>query len=119
MNIDTLESPTPVPNLIKLRKKSRDIELCFADDKKFNLSFEYLRVFTPSAEAKDKLVIGKKNVTITGLEPVGSYALKIIFDDGHQSGLYTWEYLYDLAINYQTYWSQYMNLAMKFSMVPN
>lgn len=104
----------PLLSEIKLHKKSKLLELTFDDGRHFELTCEYLRVFSPSAEvrghARDsrKLVFHKKNVAIINIEPVGSYAVKLIFDDGHATGLYTWEILYDLCINYELNWANYL-----------
>ena len=106
---------TPLPQDIKLHSKSRTLELTYADGSQFELTAEYLRVHSPSAEVRGHgignhiLQTGKQLVGITGLEPAGNYALKIIFDDGHDSGLYTWEYLYDLCHNHDQYWQRYLD----------
>jgi len=103
----------PLPRDIRLHKKSRTLELIY-DDGAFELSAEFLRVHSPSAEVRGHgigqgiLQSGKKHVGIRGVEPTGNYALKISFDDGHDSGLYTWEYLYDLAHNQERYWQDYL-----------
>jgi DUF971 family protein len=102
-----------VPELleIKLLQKSRVLELTFASAEHFSLTCEYLRVFSPSAEVrghgKPKPVFGKQDVNIIGIEPVGHYAVKLIFDDGHASGIYSWETLYELAKNHEGNWRQY------------
>lgn len=106
-------SQAPLPSQIKLHKKSRTLELTYGDDS-FELSAEYLRVYSPSAEVRGHgigngvLQTGKKLVGIKELIPTGNYALKIVFDDGHDSGLYTWDCLHDLAYNFQHYWSKYL-----------
>lgn len=106
-------SQAPLPSQIKLHKKSRTLELTYGDDS-FELSAEYLRVHSPSAEVRGHgigtgvLQTGKKLVGIKELIPTGNYALKIVFDDGHDSGLYTWDCLHDLAHNFQQYWSKYL-----------
>ncbi|KEA65096.1 hypothetical protein ADIMK_0798 [Marinobacterium lacunae] len=103
----------PLPRDIRLHLKSRTLELVY-DDGTFELSAEFLRVHSPSAEVRGHgigngvLQHGKKHVGIKGVEPSGNYALKIIFDDGHDSGLYTWEYLHDLAHNQAEYWERYL-----------
>src|SRR6185503_16435428 len=87
----------PIPAEIKLRKASRVLEVSFVDGTVFQLPFEYLRVHSPSAEVKghgpgqEVLVLGKENVGIRAVEPVGQYAVKLVFDDGHDTGLYTWK----------------------------
>ncbi|MFQ6004890.1 MAG: gamma-butyrobetaine hydroxylase-like domain-containing protein [Woeseia sp.] len=102
-----------VPVEIRLRKKSRLIAVTFEDGNSFDLPFEYLRVYSPSADVKghgpgqEVLQTGKENVRVTLVEPVGHYAVRLVFDDGHDTGLYTWKYLYELgearAENWQTY----------------
>lgn len=106
-------SKAPLPTEIKLHKKSRTLELTYGDDR-FELTAEYLRVHSPSAEVRGHgigngvLQTGKKLVGIKELIPTGNYALKIVFDDGHDSGLYTWDCLHDLAYNYDQYWETYL-----------
>ncbi|HJV05816.1 MAG TPA: DUF971 domain-containing protein [Chromobacteriaceae bacterium] len=110
-----LTSATPRPQEIQLHARSHQLEIRFDDGASFSLSCEYLRVHSPSAEVRghgvgqEVLQTGKKNVAITALEPVGHYALKIVFDDGHDSGLYTWDYLYDLGVKHDQYWQDYLN----------
>ncbi|OIZ99430.1 hypothetical protein BEV13_05840 [Rickettsiella grylli] len=101
------------PCEIKLLQKTRIVEILFDNGKKFCLPCEYLRVFSPSADAKKErrdaqLVSGKKNVNIITIEPVGHYAIRFIFDDNHQSGIYTWETLYELSEHYDEYWNDYL-----------
>ena len=100
------------PTAIKLHKASRILELHYGPDERYQLSAEFLRVHSPSAEVqghgKPILQYGKLNVGLTGLEPAGNYALKLTFDDGHDSGLFTWDYLYQLATRQETLWSDYM-----------
>jgi DUF971 family protein len=111
-----------IPSDIKVRKQSQCLELSYknsAEDSKadetFQLSFEMLRVFSPSAEVRGHgvgnqvLQHGKKNVTLLNIEPSGNYALKLIFDDGHDSGLYDWKYLRHLCDNKETLWQDYLN----------
>ena len=104
----------PRPTDIKLHRQSRVLELHFDDGFECNLSCEYLRVHSPSAEVQghgpgqDVLQVDKESVGIDGLEPVGHYALKIRFDDGHDSGLYTWDYLYGLGKYYEENWARYL-----------
>ena len=99
---------------IHLHQTSRVLELIFSNGKKFNLSCEYLRVYSPSAEVaghgpgQEVLQVGKEDINIESLEPVGNYAIKLIFDDGHSSGIYSWDYLYDLSINYDRKWKDYL-----------
>ncbi len=103
----------PLPKQIKLHKKSRTLELGYSDGT-FELTAEFLRVHSPSAEVRGHgigngvLQTGKKWVGIKEVLPSGNYALKIVFDDGHDSGLYTWEYLFDLSHNQTEYWQKYL-----------
>ncbi len=91
------------PTEIKLRTRSRVLEVAFDDGARYLLPFEYLRVYSPSAEVKghgpgqEVLVTGKQNVGINAVEPVGQYAVKLVFDDGHNTGLYSWKYLRELG----------------------
>jgi DUF971 family protein len=99
---------------IKLHQKSRLLEITFDDQSNCMLSCEFLRVYSPSAEVRghgmgqEVLQTGKENVNIVGIEPVGNYAVKLIFSDGHDTGLYSWDYLYDLAKNYEAMWLEYI-----------
>lgn len=103
------------PTNIKLHRQSRSLEISFSDEKTFHLSCEYLRVMSPSAEVKghgpgqEVLQLGKENVNITEIEPMGNYAIKLIFDDGHNTGLYTWDYLYELGEKQEVNWKNYLN----------
>lgn len=105
----------PTPTDIKLLQKSRTVEITFDNGAHFNFSCEYLRVFSPSAEvrghgyAQSVLQVGKKNVNIIGIDPIGNYAVKFIFDDGHNTGIYSWEMLYDLGINQEKNWQNYLD----------
>lgn len=104
----------PHPTEIQLHQKSRILELHFDDGACFELSCELLRVYSPSAEVQGHgpgqgvLQIGKERVNITEIEPVGHYAVKLKFDDGHNTGLYSWAYLYDLGRNRERYWQRYL-----------
>jgi DUF971 family protein len=104
---------------IKLRQRSRVLEVSFADGSRFELPFEYLRVHSPSAEVRGHgtgegvLVIGKANVGITTVEPIGQYAVRLIFDDGHDTGLFTWKYLHELGSQRDQKWSQYLARAAR------
>lgn len=104
----------PHPTDIKLHQKSRMLELSFDDGSHFELPCEYLRVYSPSAEVRghlpgqEKLQTGKEQVTITDIKQVGSYAVKLFFDDGHNSGLYDWRYLYRLGVERDTLWREYL-----------
>ncbi len=107
-------SATPLPVEIKLRTESRVLEVSFDDGSRYELSFEYLRVFSPSAEVKGHgggegiLQTGKHDVRIIGVEPVGNYALKLVFDDGHATGLYSWPLLHELGRRATVNWSRYL-----------
>lgn len=106
---------TVMPTEIKLHQKSRVLEVAFADGSVFHLPCEFLRVYSPSAEVRghgpgqEVLQMGKKDVEITGIEPVGTYAVVLQFSDGHDSGIYSWEYLYELGRNYDAMWEQYLH----------
>lgn len=105
--------PAPIPTRIKLHKASRTLELGYADGSSYHLPAEYLRVMSPSAEVRGHgtpiLQTGKVNVALTGIEPAGRYALKLVFDDGHDSGLYSWDYLYHLATEQVQRWQSYLD----------
>src|SRR3954470_9317918 len=98
---------------IKLRTVSRVLEVAYDDGARFLLPFEYLRVHSPSAEVKghgpgqEVLVLGKQNVGIHAIKPVGQYAVKLVFDDGHDSGLYSWKYLRELGVRQSENWAKY------------
>ncbi|MCU1748993.1 DUF971 domain-containing protein [Pseudomonas sp. NPDC087697] len=103
---------TKLPTDIKLHKASKTLELKYAPDEVYHLSAEFLRVHSPSAEVqghgKPILQFGKIGVGLNKVEPAGQYALKLTFDDGHDSGLFTWEYLYELARRYDALWDDYL-----------
>jgi DUF971 family protein len=98
---------------IILHQQSKLLELAFTDGERYKLPFEFLRVFSPSAEVRghgagqETLQYGKRNVNLIGIEPAGNYAIKLIFDDGHDSGLYTWEYLHELGQYRDAMWHDY------------
>ncbi|NIW86414.1 MAG: DUF971 domain-containing protein [Gammaproteobacteria bacterium] len=104
----------PRPTDIRLHQKSRYLELRFDDGSHFDLPCEYLRVFSPSAEVRGHgpgqavLQTGKENVNITAIEPVGTYAVVLRFDDGHDTGIYSWETLYELGVHQAEYWNEYL-----------
>ena len=104
----------PHPLDIKLKKRSRTVEVSFSDGQRFELAAEYLRVFSPSAEVQGHgggeglLVAGKETVNIEQIEPIGRYAVKLVFDDGHNTGLYTWPILYDLGLKHESNWRRYL-----------
>jgi hypothetical protein len=110
-----LTPETPTPTEIKLHQKSRRLEIAFADGRSFDLSFELLRVYSPSAEVRghgpgqEVLQVGKKDVDILGVEPVGTYGIQPRFSDGHDTGIYSWEYLYDLGHRQERLWLQYLD----------
>lgn len=104
-----------VPVEIKLRKSSRLLVVQFDDGKTFDLPFEYLRVLSPSADVKghgpgqEVLQTGKEDVSVASVEPIGHYAVRLVFDDGHDTGLYTWKYLYELGEQQAEYWQSYLD----------
>jgi DUF971 family protein len=104
----------PAPTEIKLHQQSRVMEVAFADGRTFKLSYEFLRVNSPSAEVRghgpgqEVLQTGKRGVEIRSLEPVGSYAVQPAFSDGHSTGIYSWEYLYFLGENHERLWAEYL-----------
>lgn len=104
----------PQPTEIILRKRSRELLVRFADGSEFALPAEYLRVHSPSAEVKGHaggegvLVTGKETVNIERVEPVGRYAVRLVFDDGHSSGIFTWPILHDLGRQHARHWQRYL-----------
>jgi DUF971 family protein len=104
----------PTPTEIRVRRTSRVLEIVFADDARFRLPFEYLRVFSPSAEVRGHsvgeplLVTGKSQVMVEQIEPVGNYAVQLYFDDGHSTGIYSWSTLYDMGLRYEKNWARYL-----------
>jgi DUF971 family protein len=109
-----LQPGTPRPTEIRLHQKSRLLEISFDDGKSYRLPCEYLRVYSPSAEVRghgpgqEIMQEGKKDVDILGVEPVGNYAVKLVFSDGHDTGLYSWDYLYSLGENQAELWRKYL-----------
>jgi len=109
-----LDSSTQIPTEIKLHQASRLMELSFADGTHFRLPYEFLRVYSPSAEVRghgpgqETLQVGKREVTIDEVEPIGHYAIRPKFSDGHDTGIYSWDYLYDLGERQQALWEQYL-----------
>jgi len=109
-----IDSETPIPSEIKLHQKSRRLEISYPEGENFLLDFEYLRVFTPSAEARghgpgqETLQTGKREVILERVEPVGTYALRLVFSDGHDSGLYSWDLLYNLGRHHDELWAEYL-----------
>ncbi len=109
-----LSPRSPTPTEITVRSASRVLEVAFNDGRTFRFSFEFLRVFSPSAEVRghgpgqEKLQMGKRDVTIKSLDTVGHYAIQPIFSDGHDTGLYSWDYLYELGIHQDARWEDYL-----------
>lgn len=109
-----MDRNTPRPTEIKLHQKSRILEIAFDDGSRFSLPCEYLRVFSPSAEVRghgpgqEVLQVGKRDVEIKEIEPVGNYAVKLAFSDGHDTGLYSWEYLHELGEKQESSWKSYL-----------
>ena len=110
----SLDRHTPSPTEITLHQKSRLMEISFSDGSRCELPYEFLRVYSPSAEVRghgpgqEVLQTGKRNVEILALEPVGTYAVQPRFSDGHDTGIYSWDYLHDLATNHEPLWSEYL-----------
>jgi len=103
------------PTDIKLHQKSRILELTFTEGSHFELPVEYLRVYSPSAEVRghgpgqEVLQLGKESVNIVGIEPVGTYAILLRFDDGHDTGIYSWDLLYNLGLHQEKLWGEYLS----------
>ena len=101
-----------IPTRLKLNKSSKTLELGYADGQQFALPAEFLRVYSPSAEVqghgKPILQYGKMHVALPDVQPAGNYALKLTFDDGHDSGIFTWNYLYELATEHSALWQKYL-----------
>jgi DUF971 family protein len=106
---------TPSPTEIKLHQASRVLEIAFADGASFKLPYEFLRVYSPSAEVRghgpgqETLQTGKRDVTISEVEPVGHYAIRPTFSDGHDTGIYSWEYLHGLGASFDELWQRYLD----------
>jgi DUF971 family protein len=109
-----LNKYTPIPTEITLHKKSRVLEISFNDGKTFQLPCEFLRVYSPSAEVRghgpgdEILQTGKQEVSITHIEPIGHYAIQLNFSDGHNTGLYSWDLLYNYGLNQDAMWQRYL-----------
>jgi DUF971 family protein len=109
-----LSATTPTPTEIKLHQASRVLELAFSDGATFRLPYELLRVYSPSAEVRghgpgqEVLQAGKRDVTIKEVEPVGNYAIRPTFSDGHDTGIYSWDYLYELGADQDGLWQRYL-----------
>ena len=114
-----MDRDSPQPTEIKLHQKSRVLEISFADGKSYRLPFEFLRVHSPSAEVRghgpgqEVLQTGKREVDITRVEPVGSYAIQLCFSDGHDTGIYSWDVLYQYGAQQETMWRQYLERMEK------
>jgi len=110
-----LTHDTPIPTEIKLHQKSRLVEFAFENGERYELTYEFLRVFTPSAEARghgvgqETLQVGKRDVDILSIEPVGNYAIKPVFSDGHDTGLYSWDIVHTLCVNRDELWQAYLD----------
>ena len=110
-----IDKDTPIPTEIKLHQKSRLMEIAFSDGSRHELPYELLRVYSPSAEVRghgpgqETLQVGKRDIEIVQIEPVGAYAVKPVFSDGHDSGLYSWDYLYWLGANRDRLWQEYLD----------
>jgi DUF971 family protein len=106
---------TPRPTEINLHQGSRVMDVSFDDGQSYSLPVEYLRVFSPSAEVRghgpgqEVLQVGKREVNISAIEPIGMYAVKLVFTDGHDTGIYSWEYLYDLGARHDSNWKTYLS----------
>ena len=109
-----LDKTTPVPTEIKLHQTSRVLEIAYSDGRAFKLPYELLRVYSPSAEVRghgpgqETLQVGKRDVTIAAVEPVGHYAIQPRFSDGHDSGIFSWDYLYELGTEQDALWERYL-----------
>ena len=114
-----MENNPPQPLEIKLHQKSRKMDISFSDGSRFELSYELLRVYSPSAEVRghgpgqEVLQAGKRDVEILSLEPSGGYAVQPAFSDGHNTGIYTWDYLYWLGQNSENLWREYLQRLEK------
>jgi len=109
-----MDRTTPRPTEITLHQESRVLDIAFDNGKRFSLPCEYLRVYSPSAEVRghgpgqEVLQKGKRLVNVAAIEPVGMYGVKLVFSDGHNTGIYSWDYLYDLGLKRQDNWNRYL-----------
>lgn len=109
----------PIPAGVELHQRTKQLELIYDGDERYQLSCEYLRVYSPSAEVKGHgpgqqvLQTGKKNITINAIKPVGNYALQLFFSDGHDTGIYSWDYLYELCTEHEQRWQDYLERLHK------
>jgi len=105
----------PRPTEINLHQQTRVFDIAFDDGRSFSMPVEYLRVHSPSAEVRghgpgqEVLQVGKRDVNINAIEPVGMYAVKLVFSDGHDTGIYSWEYLHELGANHDEFWQRYLD----------
>ena len=108
-----LQAGSPTPTTLTVHSQSRILEVAFSDGAQFRIPFELMRIYSPSAEVQghgpgqEILQTGKREVLIVELEPIGNYAVKPVFSDGHESGLFTWDYLYHLGANQASLWDNY------------
>jgi DUF971 family protein len=104
----------PRPTDITLHQQSNVMDVSFDDGSRFSMPVEYLRVYSPSAEVRghgpgqEVLQVGKRNVGVTAIEPIGMYAVKLVFSDGHDTGIYSWEYLHELGRKQESNWKTYL-----------
>jgi len=109
-----MDRKSPRPTDITLHQQSGVLEVAFDDGSNFSLPVEYLRVFSPSAEVRghgpgqETLQVGKRNVAVKAIEPVGVYGVKLVFSDGHDTGIYSWDYLHDLGVKHAANWRTYL-----------
>jgi DUF971 family protein len=109
-----MDGKAPRPTEINLHQGSRVLDVAFDDGRSFSLPVEYLRVYSPSAEVRghgpgqEVLQAGKREVNVSAIEPVGMYAVKLVFTDGHDTGIYSWEYLYELGLKQESNWKSYL-----------
>ena len=114
-----LDETTPHPTEIKLHQASRKLEIAFSTGERYTLSYEFLRVHSPSAEVRghgpgqEVLQVGKRDVAISEVEPVGHYAIRPTFSDGHNTGIYSWDYLYEIAKGHDELWRRYLDRLAK------
>lgn len=110
----TINTPNKTPTNIALHQQSRVLDITFEPNEVFKLPCEYLRVYSPSAEVRghgpgqEVLQVGKEQVNIIAIEPIGHYAVRLVFDDSHNSGLYSWDYLYELGAERHDKWQAYL-----------
>ena len=110
-----LTPDTPIPEELSMLPEKGMLRVVYSDTEKYELPYEYLRVYSPSAEVRghgagqEVLQTGKKHVSLDNAELVGQYAVKLVYSDGHDSGLYSWDYLYDLCLHHAEYWQDYLD----------